>query len=125
MVAERAGEEAVDITENLFVNMCRFATREAVGEARLSMSVFATYWSSEGNRRYPAEVLSRWLPMRMDAPSTQVVLDAAWFWFEVAPNDAGRDVFDRIEAELSTLSAELVAGEQHEFLPRGWDFQVG
>ena len=113
-IADKAGDEAIDIAEKLFVDICRFATHDAVAEARLSHMVFASYWSAAGQERNAIEVLSRWLPMEVRAPVHSVPIDASWFAVEVSPSDSSPDVFDRVEAQVDA-----------EALPRGWDGQVG
>jgi hypothetical protein len=123
-IADRLGEEAIDIAENLFLNLCRFATRDADVHARLSLSVFAAYWSAPGAQRYPVEVLGRWLPMQVTTPSASVPIDAAWFVLEVSAKDAAPEVFDRLAAEAEGLMAALPPDERHEPLPGGWARQV-
>jgi hypothetical protein len=113
-IAEKSGEEAIDIAEKLFVDICRFATHEATAEARLSHMVFAAYWPAVAQERDAIEVLTRWLPMEVRAPLHSVPIDAFWFAVEVSPADSSRDVFDRVAAHVDG-----------EALPRGWDGQVG
>ena len=107
-------EEAVDITEKWFIDLCRFATQGADVEARLSPSVFAVYWTGIAAQRDVDDVLARWLPMEVRTPTATVPMDAGWGFFEVSPGQSSRDVFDRVVAEI---------GE--DALPRGWDGQVG
>jgi hypothetical protein len=113
-ISEKSGEEAIDIAEKLFVDICRFATHDATAEARLSHMVFAAYWAAVGQERDAIEVLTRWLPMEVRAPLHSVPIDASWFAVEVSRSDSSRDVFDRVAAQVDA-----------EALPRGWDGQVG
>lgn len=113
-IAERIGEEALDITENLFVNLCRFATQDASAQARLSSAAFAAFWDVPAQQRHTVEVLTRWLPAHLQAPAAHVPIDAEWFAYEVSKQESSRDVFDRVAADLD-----------EEALPRGWDGQVG
>ena len=113
-ISEKSGEEAIDIAEKLFVDICRFATHDATAEARLSHMVFAAYWPAAAQEREAVEVLARWLPMEVSAPLHSVPIDASWFAVEVSPSDSSREVFDRVAAQVDA-----------EALPRGWDGQVG
>ena len=88
--------------------------RNASAEARLSNTVFAAFWSEATSAREPSEMLGRWFPMEVKTPHHTVPIDAAWFSFEVSPNESSRDVFDRVAAEVDG-----------DALPRGWDGQVG
>ena len=113
-IVERSGEEAIDIAEKLFVGICRFATNDAVAEARLSHMTFAAYWSAAGSERFATEVFQRWFPMEIKTPRYVVPFGAGWFVLEVSASDSSRDVFDRMAAQVDD-----------EALPRGWDGQVG
>jgi hypothetical protein len=113
-IGDRLGEEAIDIAENLFVHLCRFAMSDATAEARLSHVTFAAYWDAPAKERYPIEVFGRWFPIELKAPSGLMPIDAAWFPFEVSAGESSRDVFDRVAAKLDEGA-----------LPRGWDGQVG
>ena len=104
----------MDITENLFVNLCRFATQDAGAQARLSSAVFAAYWDAPARQRDAVEFFTRWLPAKLQAPTAEVPIDAEWHAFDVSPQESSRDLFDRVAAQL---------GE--DALPRGWDGQVG
>ena len=113
-ISDRLGEEATDITENLFVHLCRFAMTDATTEARLSHVVFAAYWDAPARQRHPIEVFERWLPAELRAPAGTVPVDAEWFAFDVSSGESSRDVFDRAVANL-----------EPDALPGGWDSQVG
>lgn len=111
---ERQGEEASDIAEKLFIDICRYATADADAEARLSQLAFAVYWATLAREKFAIEVLQRWFPMRIKTPDYDVPMEASWFALEVSPGETSRDVFDRVAARLD-----------EDVLPRGWDGQVG
>ena len=113
-IGESEGEEATDIAEKLFIDICRFATADADVEARLSHVVFAAYWVGVPNKQLAPAVLERWFPMRIKTPHYNAPMEAAWFSLEVSPGENSRDVFDRVAAQLD-----------EDALPRGWDGQVG
>lgn len=113
-IGEREGEEAGDIAEKLFIDICRYATSDADAEARLSRVVFAAYWVGLPNKQSVADVFQRWFPMQIKSPHYDAPMEAAWFSVEVSPGETSRDVFDRVAAQLD-----------EDALPRGWDGQVG
>ena len=53
-IATGHGEEAIDIAENMFLNLCRFATSDADLHARLSVSVFACSRSTSSGLSAPS-----------------------------------------------------------------------
>lgn len=113
-IGDREGEEATDIAEKLFVDICRFATEDADSEARLSHVVFAAYWVGLPKKDFASGVFQRWFPMRIKTPHYDAPMEAEWFSVEVSSGETSRDVFDRVAAKV---------GE--DALPRGWDGQVG
>jgi hypothetical protein len=121
---QRIGEDAIDVAENLFLNVCRRATAQADLQARLSVSVFAACWSGAGAGRQPAEVLATWLPMEVATPIATVPIGGAWFALDVSPKDPAHDVFDRVAAEVEKVVRALPEDEREDPLPGGWDRQV-
>ena len=113
-IGASAGEEAIDITEKLFIDICRFATADADVEARLSHVAFAAYWAGIPNKHFASDVFKRWFPMRIKTQHYDATMEAAWFSLEVSPGETSRDVFDRVAAQVDD-----------DALPRGWDGQVG
>jgi hypothetical protein len=123
-IATGHGEEAIDIAENMFLNLCRFATSDADLHARLSVSVFAACWAGAAASRHSEEVLGRWLPMQVTTPTATLPIDSVWFAFPVSPKDDAREIFDTVATTLDTLVKALPQDEQHDPLSGGWDRQV-
>jgi hypothetical protein len=120
---QRIGEDAIDVAESLFLNLCRHATARADLQARLSVSVFAACWSDAGAGRHPAEVLAGWLPMEVATPIATVPIGGAWFALDVSPQDNAHDVFDRVAAEVEKVVQALPEDERDDPLAGGWDRQ--
>ena len=76
--------------------------------------MFAAYWDEPAKQSRPIDVLARWLPAELRAPTGSVPIDAECFAFEVSPHESARDVFERVEAKVAS-----------ESLLKGWDGQVG
>lgn len=115
-IAEQWGVEATDIvSDRFFLAICRYATKDADAEARLSHVAFAAYWAGVPNKYFASDVFGRWFPMQIKTPHYHdAPMEAGWFSLEVSPGETSRDVFDRVAAQLD-----------EDDLPRGWDGQVG
>ena len=99
-VADEVGIEGVDIAENLFASLCRLACRTADEQSRLSMTVFAAYWSARGKERQAVEVLNRWLPMKLSSRKLSLDIVGSWIVLERKAGETAHDLFLRAEAEL-------------------------
>ena len=123
-IADTSGIEAIDFAETAFLNLCRFATRDASAHARLSVTVFAALWPASGAARYPGEVFARWLPMDVSTPSHSVSIDAGWLVTPIERDEQAHDVFDRVVAEIESGMAGVPENERFDQLFGGWDRQV-
>jgi len=120
-VADQAGIEAVDIAENVFASLCRFATRSADGQSRLSVSVFAAYWSKSGAERTATDVFERWVPMTVSSKKLSVPIVCWWIALQRTDGETGHELFRRAESALDTRALALPSVERHRPLFSSWD----
>lgn len=120
-VADQVGIEAVDIAENAFASLCRFATRNSDVQARLSTTVFAAYWSAIGEEEEALAVLNRWLPMTISSRSGSIPIEGSWRVLERRGGESARDLVRRAELELDARVQRLPAEERHTPLFNGWE----
>lgn len=120
-VADEVGIEGVGIAENLFASLCRLACRTADEQSRLSMTVFAAYWSARGKERQAVEVLNRWLPMKLSSRKLSLDIVGSWIVLERKAGETAHDLFLRAEAELEARVQALPAKDRHRPLYGGWE----
>jgi hypothetical protein len=112
-IGDLAGMEGIDLAQTTFAHICGSATRDAGGQSRLSVSVFAAYWSLAGKDENASKALSRWLPLGVSAPRATFDIEASWFTLERAHDETARHLLRRIEHELNALIQGLPEHERH------------
>lgn len=113
-IADHEGIEAVDLAENVFADLCRFATREGDGQSRFAVSVFGAYWSKRGTEDYAVDILHRWLPLRIVAPRTTLAIEVTWFVLQREPGESAQSLLRRTVSRLDAISNELPASDRHQ-----------
>lgn len=119
-IADHIGMEGIDIAETMFAHICGLATREATGQSRLSVSVYAAYWVESQKIRGATDSLTRWFPSEIVTPSRKVPIDVAWFLLERSSNETARELFQRAERQLNELIQELPAQDRHQPIYESW-----
>lgn len=124
-VGDHQGVQAVDIGEHVFASLCRFATRYADYQARLSPTVFAAYWVSGGEEKAAIEALERWLPMRISSDQASMTLEVAFMSVQRQSGERAEDLFRRMEKALAGRVDALPASDKHSGLYYTWSRVVG
>jgi hypothetical protein len=119
-IGDQFGIEAVDIAENVFTGICRFATRDAVQSTQLSMTLFGAYWLGTGPERYAIEVLERWLPMQISSGDTKLPIVGSWLRLDRVNREPGHDLYRRAQAGLEAQVRQLPASDRHTALSYSW-----
>jgi hypothetical protein len=120
-IGDSIGVEGVDLAGHTFDSLCRLAYRRADHQARLSMTVYAAYWSTAGEERLAIDVLGRWLPMTIASKRLSMEIVAPWAVLERRPGETAHDLFRRVQAELDARVQALPPEERHRPFHNGSD----
>jgi len=106
-IGDRVGIDGVQLAEQTFASLCQFATRTATEQSRLSVSVFAAFWTDPGPEETAVVVLERWLPLQVSSREVSFSISGSWTAHPLVGIDNAGKLFERVRGALEARIGQL------------------